>query len=459
MARADAAVLNRPNVLFIAVDDMRVELGCYGSPVVKSPNLNALAKRSLLFERAYCQQAVCNPSRASILTGLKVDTLGFYDLPTHFRERHPDIVTLPQLFKRAGYQAHGIGKIFHNFRQDKWKGDAVSWTSPQRLHYGSHSDDLAVVDGERPADQVRIPRAEKLDVPDDAYLDGRIAKAAIEQLGKVKDEPFFLGVGFWKPHLPFNAPAKYWDLYDPAEIPPPPNPQRPRDVPDIAMHDSRELMRGYKAGLTREQIQTLRHGYYAGISYVDAQIGKVLDELDRLELRDRTIIVFWSDHGFHLGEHDLWCKNSNFELDARVPMMISIPGQKSAGQRTQSLAELLDIYPTLVDYCGLTPSHELEGVSLRPVLEDPSKSVRSFALTQNPRPAYRGKNKDPEVMGYSVRSESFRYVEWRDFQSRRIVATELYDHSNDPLETRNVAGHEDMKQVVKKHAAFLANTP
>jgi iduronate 2-sulfatase len=448
---ADAAG-NRLNVLLIAVDDMRVELGCFGSTTVRSPNIDALAERSLVFERAYCQQAVCNPSRASLLTGLSIDTLGFCDLRTHFRDTRPDLVTLPQLFKQSGYQVHGIGKIFHNFRQDKWKGDAASWSSPQRFHYGNHNTDFADVEGERPPDQIPMARAEKLEVPDEAYLDGKIARAAVGKLRELKDIPFFLGVGFWKPHLPFNAPAKYWDLYNSAEVRPPLNPQAPKNVPAIALHDGRELMRNFKQGLTPEQVLTLRRGYYAAISYVDAQIGKVLDELDRLGLRENTIVVLWSDHGFHLGEHDLWCKNSNFELDARVPLIISVPGQMTAGRRTRSLAELLDIYPTLADYCGLIPPHELEGVSLRPVLDDADATVRDFALTQNPRPFYRDAGVDPDVMGYSVRTDSFRYTQWRDFRTGKTIAAELYDHRNDPLETVNVVGRKDFTAIVTEHA-------
>lgn len=444
------------NVLFIAVDDMRVELGCYGSEWIHSPNLDALAERSLLFERAYCQQAVCNPSRASLLTGLRIDTLGFYDLQTHFRDKHPDIVTLPQLFKQAGYETHGIGKIFHNFHQPNWMGDAKSWSSPQRFHYGAHGDDLAEVSGRRPVDQQPIARAEMLDVRDDAYLDGRIAKAAVERLRDLQHKPFFLGVGFWKPHLPFNAPAKYWKLYDPSNITAPANPDPPQGAPSIAMHQSRELMRDFDSKLTPDQIKTLRRGYYAAISYVDAQIGVVLDELESLGLREKTIIVFWSDHGFHLGEHDLWCKNSNYELDARVPLMISVPGQPTAGKRTEALAELLDIYPTLADYCGLSPPHKLEGESLRPVVEDSSRRVRAFAMTQNPRPAYRKKGAAADVMGYSVRSEFYRYTQWRDFETRKTIASELYDHRGDPLETVNLIDRAELREVIDEHRLMLS---
>ncbi len=316
----------RLNLLFIAVDDMRVELGCYGDTIVKSPNIDRLAAQGTLFTRAYCQQAVCNPSRASMLTGLRPDTLRVWDLPTHFRRNFPDIVTLPQLFKQNGYHAQGIGKIFHNWRQDDYKGDPKSWSVPAVMHYASHGSDKAIVKGELPPDLAVVPRTEIRDVPDNAYFDGRIAEKAVAALRELKERPFFLAVGFWKPHAHFNAPRKYWDLYKRSEISPPANPDRPQDVPEIAMHDSREILRGFKGRRPNtDQVLALRHGYYAAISYVDAQVGKVIDELDRLGLRKRTIIVFWSDHGFHLGEHSLWAKTSNFELDARVPMIIADP--------------------------------------------------------------------------------------------------------------------------------------
>jgi iduronate 2-sulfatase len=451
---ADTPPAPRWNVLFIAVDDMRAELGCYGSPVVQSPNLDALAQRSLLLEHAYCQQAVCNPSRASLLTGMRLDTLGFYDLPTHFRERFPDVVTLPQLFKQHGYQTHGIGKIFHNYRQDQWRGDAVSWSVEQVLHYGSHAQDLASVVGQLPANQLSIPRVEKRDVPDNAYWDGQIADLAVARLQQLQDQTFFLGVGFWKPHLQFNAPAKYWNLYDPADISLPANPDPPVHGPSIALHGGAEVMRGFPDGLSEADIKTLRHGYYAAISYVDAQIGKVLDELKRLGLEDKTLVVFWSDHGFHLGEHSLWCKNSNFELDARVPLMISVPGQTTAGQRAMAPVELLDIYPTLADYCHLPLPAHVAGLSMRPMVEDPQASIRDFALTQNPRPAT-GEAKEQPIMGYSVRSATHRYTQWQDRLTGEVIARELYDHRIDPLETFNRADELDAQPIVAQHTEYL----
>jgi iduronate 2-sulfatase len=425
------------NVLFIAADDLRVELGCYGNTIVKSPNLDRLAARGTRFKHAYCQQALCNPSRASLMTGLRPDTLAIWDLPTHFRDVRPDVVTLPELFKQNGYFTQNIGKVFHNWRQET-HGDPQSWCVPAMMHYATHGSDVAVVDGELPENLVTTVRTECLDVPDEAYFDGRIAAEAVEALREVKDRPFFLAVGFWKPHLPFNPPKKYWDMYDPATISLPPNPDRPENVPEIALHNGQELLGKKGMDLTDDEVRELRRGYYAAITYLDAQVGKVLDELDRLELADRTLVVFWSDHGFHLGEHDLWCKTSNFELDAHVPMMIATPKPKNPGATADGLVELLDIYPTVADLCGLKKPASLDGVSLVPILKDPGATVKTGAYTQHPRPAYyKGK---PEAMGCSLRTLDHRYTEWRDYATGEIVARELYDHRSDPRETKNLAG-------------------
>ncbi|MEX0818961.1 MAG: sulfatase [Pirellulaceae bacterium] len=432
-----SADAKRPNVLFIAVDDMRVELGCYGNTPALSPNIDRLASRGVTFRRAYCQQAVCNPSRASLLTGRRPDRLRIWDLPTHFRELYPDIVTLPQHFKNNGYFTQGIGKIFHNWRQNI-EGDPASWSVPAVLHYATHGSDQPIVDGQLPENQATTLKCEARDVPDHAYFDGRIADLAVTALNEVEDRPFFLAVGFWKPHLPFNAPKRYWDMYDGSALSLPVHPAPPSNVPKIALHNGRELLGNQGRKLTEAEILDLRHGYYAGISYLDAQVGKVLKELERLDLVDNTIVVFWSDHGFHLGEHGLWCKTSNFELDARVPLIISMPETPGArqGQHSDALVELLDLYPTLVDLCGLPNVTGIEGVSLRPVLADPATAVKPAAYTQHPRPAYyKGK---PEAMGCSVRTERYRYTEWRDFDTGKVVAKELYDHDSDAEESRNV---------------------
>jgi len=459
----EAAGKQRLNVLFIGVDDLRVELGCYGNTLVKSPHIDKLAKRGTVFTRAYCQQAVCNPSRASMLTGMRPAALGIWDLPTHFRENHPDIVTLPQWFKQHGYFAQNIGKIFHNWRQDDYKGDPKSWSVPAVMHYNNHGADKPQVRGKLPPDLNKVPKCEMRDVPDDAYFDGRIAKLAMKALRRLKDnrQPFFLAVGFWKPHSPFNAPKKYWDMYERSNIMPPANPDPPKDVPKIALHDSREILRSFRrrpgGRPTAKDTLALRHGYYAATSYVDAQVGKVLNELDRLELRENTVIVFFSDHGYHLGEHGLWAKTSNFELDARVPLMIATPNHPG-GQRSDALVELLDLYPTLTDLCGLPMPKHVQGPSLRRVLSKPGETVKDAAFTWHPRPAYPPGGTKPKVMGYSMRTSRYRYTEWREFKTGKVLQRELYDHMKDPRETVNVVARPEFKTVVKSLALRLAKT-
>lgn len=436
---SSAIAADKPNVLFIAADDLRNDLGCLGNQEVHSPHLDALAARGRLFTSAYCQQALCNPSRASLMTGRRPDTLGIWDLPTHFRDSLPDVVTLPQHFMRHGYFTQNIGKIYHNWRQEI-HGDPASWSVQAVMHFANHGSDKPQVEGDLPPNLAVDRKCECRDVPDDAYFDGRVASLAVEALRqhKASGKPFFLAVGFWKPHSPFNAPKKYWDLYDRSKLSPPANPEWPRNAPRIAWHNSREILGSPNPRqLTPDAVLEIRHGYLAAISYFDAQLGRVLKELDSLGLRDNTIVVFWSDHGYHLGEQSLWAKTSNFELDARVPVIIAAPGMKHPGAKTGALAELLDLYPTLLELCGLPEPEGIEGTSLVPVLENPNASVKDAAYTQHPRPAYfQG---TPEVMGRSVRSVRYRYTEWTDFQTGKLLAAELYDHQLDPLETVNVA--------------------
>ena len=436
------------NVLFIVADDLRAELATYGSPA-RTPNIERLAKRTLQFDRAYAQQAVCNPSRSSFLTGCKPDTLGLWNNGTHFRELKPQVTTLPLWFKEHGYVTRDVGKIFHNWHT-ALHGDARSWSAPEFLYYANHGDDDAQVQGALPPNMATTTSGfgypkngicECRDVPDEAYYDGRVAAEAVKVLGEVKDKPFFLAVGFWKPHAPFNAPKKYWDMYDRAKLPPL-DPRRPEGAPDIAFHDSTEVLGpvAQQKKPTPEQAAEMRHGYFANISYMDAQLGKVLDALDRSGVADRTVIVFVADHGYHIGEHTLWGKTSNFELDARVPFFIGGPGLETAGHRTKSFAELLDLFPTLVDLCGLSKPQGLEGVSLLPVLHEAKASVRPAAFTQHPRPAYydREPSKQPKVMGVSVRTAKVRYTEWRDWKSGEVTASEMYEDADEPAETKSV---------------------
>jgi len=463
---SEAANTSKLNVLFVMADDLRPELASFGSPAL-TPNFDRLAKRSVQFDRAYCQQALCNPSRSSMLTGRRPDSLRQWNNGLHFRERNPDVTTLPLWFKEHGYTSRCVGKIFHNWHT-KEKGDPRSWSAPEFLHYANHGDDAAEVSGELPPNlaspsprrYTNVPLYECRDVPDEAYYDGRVAHEAIRVMREVREQPFFLAVGFWKPHAPFNAPKKYWDMYDRAKLPKL-NPARPTGAPDIAFHDGREL-RGIppnQVTFTDAQIAEIRHGYFANISYLDAQLGKVLDELDRLKLTDRTVIVFAGDHGYHLGEHTQWAKTSNFEYDARVPLFLATPKLATAGKRTSSLVELVDLFPTLVDLCGLPRPNGLEGASLVPVLNDVSKSVKPAAFTQHPRPSYfdREPSGEPAAMGVSVRTARVRYTEWRDWKTKRIVARELYNAEQDPEELRN-AVDEPAWADAQREAEHLIST-
>jgi len=467
-SRASHAAAKAPkpvNVLFIAVDDLRPELGCYGNQRVKSPNIDRLARRGVVFNRAYCQQAVCSPSRTSLLTGLRPDSTKVYDLETHFRDTVPDVVTLPQHFKNHGYHAVGMGKIFHGGLNDD-----LSWSEPWRRPPGSGyqlEENRALIrrklaeakkrglKGKRLSRAARGPATEMADVPDNAYPDGACADMAIETLRRVKDKPFFLAAGFLKPHLPFNAPKKYWDLYKREEIRLADNPFAPKGAPPFALTSFGEL-RNYDdmpqtGPVSDDDARRLIHGYLACVSYTDAQIGRILDELDRLGLADKTAIVLWGDHGWKLGEHGSWCKHTNFELDARVPMIFAAPGVAGAGKSTNALAEFVDIYPTLCDLAGLPLPGHLEGTSLAPVLDDVEKSVKTAAFGQYPRSHDRR-----SLMGYSMRTDRWRYIEWIDRKSRDVVARELYDHQNDPAENENVADKKENESLVERLSRQLA---
>lgn len=447
----------RPDVLFVAVDDMRCDAACYGHDTAITPHLDRLAQSAVLFEHAYCQQALCNPSRASLLTGLRPDSLKIWNLTRGLRDARPDVVTLPQMFRQQGYFTQGVGKIFHNWRT-ALKGDPQSWSVPAQYHFARHDDDQPVLFGDAPADAATAPRCHRLDVPDTAYFDGRIAATAaevIEQRAAMRergedDSPLFLAVGFWKPHLPFNAPARYWNLYDDSRIRLPEFSSKPVNAPAIAFHDSREIMRAAgKQGLSTAQVRELRHGYLAGISYLDAQLGRLLDALEQSGLRQNTIIVFWSDHGFHLGENSLWCKTSNFERDARVPLIISLP-HHSGGRVCRVPVELVDLYPTLAQLCRLSLPGPVDGTSLVPLLNQPDLPLARCAWTQHPRPAYyKGQ---PEVMGVSVRNAHRRYTEWRDFKTGKVLAREAYDY-RDEKEQRNIVDHlsaEDLAELKRQ---------
>ncbi|MDP4775173.1 MAG: sulfatase-like hydrolase/transferase [Opitutales bacterium] len=454
---AHAAETKRPNVLFIAVDDLRPEVNASGSNVIKTPNLDRIAARGTTFDRAYCQQAVCSPSRSSLMTGRRPDATRVWDLETHFRTALPDAATVAQYFKNHGYHSMSMGKIFHGGFDDP-----QSWSVPSQYPKSpQYASEAALKMQNDPANtdkkgRARGPAVEDADVPDDTYADGKIARLAVKTLGELKQstKPFFLAVGMLKPHLPFVAPKKYWDLYDPAKIYVPAFQKLPAGAPGFVGHTNGELA-SYadipKNGVIDDALaRRLRHGYYAAISYMDAQVGLVLDALEKEGLADNTVIVLWGDHGWQLGEHGLWHKHTNFEVSARSPLIISAPGQKAVGRKSLSLAEFIDIYPTLADLCGLPKPKDVEGVSLKPVLDDAAASVRPVAISQYPR-SDGGKS----LMGYSIRDDRWRLTLWRDRKDNSIHATELYDEVSDPHETVNVATKPEHAEVIARLSKFL----
>ncbi len=454
----------KPNVLFVAVDDLKPLVGAAGDPHAKTPHLDALAKRGTTFTRAYCQQAVCSPSRSSLLTGRRPDSTQVYDLVTHFRKALPDVVTLPQHFKANGYYAHGVGKIFHVGYNDEpsW---SVPWEGTKGRAFGPDGQKLlaklkadAKAKGEDET-KVRGLAFEAPDVDDATLNDGWTANRAIDILKdrKEKKEPFFLAVGFIKPHLPFVAPKKYWDLYDPAKLPVAMSSDPPKDAPKFGPQNGGEL-RAYhempKSGAIPADTQRkLVHGYYAAISYMDAQLGRVLDALKEQGFADNTVVILWGDHGWHLGDHGMWCKHTNYEQATRATLLMSKPGQKTTGKQCDGLIEFVDIYPTLAEVCGLPKPDGVEGYSFAPLLDDPAKKWKAAAFSQYPRTP--GQPTGP-LMGYAVRTDRYRYVEWRKKGTTEVVARELYDHKTDPAEDTNVAAAEANKAVVEELSKTLA---
>jgi len=455
----------RPNVLFIGADDMRPELGCYGSDLVKSPNIDQLARQGLVFTHAYCQEAMCNPARSSLLTGMRPDSLRLFDLETHFRKIHPDLITLPQLFKNSGYESVGIGKIFHGTLPDP-----ISWSRPEPevpvpYHYLSSETRARQREREAAARRhgyseawidayLRGPATEACDAADNQYWDGAAADVAVLTLAELRaKQPFFLAIGFSKPHLPFVAPKRYWDLYKREDIPLAKNNFLPKGAPLFAINNLTELAcyedlvqipNPAEGSLSEAQARLLKHGYYACISYVDAQIGRVLDALDRLGLRENTIVVLWSDHGWKLGEHGSWGKQTNYEIDNRCVLIISTPGQRQRGESVAALVEQVDLFPTLCELAGLELPASLEGTSMVPLFQNPSRPWKTAAFGQFARGfTYR-------FMGRSMQTDRYRYVEWHDWVDGRLVAAELYDHETDPLENVNIADAPGREELVRQ---------
>ena len=451
----------RLNVLFIVADDLRPALGCYGDPLAVTPCVDALAGRSMVFRRAFCQEGMCNPSRASLLTGLRPDTLHVWDQAAHFRDARPRVKTLPQHFKEHGYKTLCLGKVLHS--RGRAAADPPSWSEAPRFQVLEDPAELYALEGNRTAARRGAgPVVERAEVSDEAYLDGRVCRSALEALERLREEctPFFLAVGFRKPHLPFCVPERYWKLHRRADLAAPHPPGPPAEVPGIALHDSPEL-RHYgdlppDRPLPPEMTAKLRHGYYAAVSFTDALVGKLLRGLERNGLRENTIVVLLGDQGFHAGEQGLWGKITNFEICARVPLILAVPGRTDRNGVTDALVELVDLFPTLAGLCGLPMPPGMEGVNLLPLLEDPRRAWKRGAFTQCPRPVAAGlRGGVPGVMGYSLRTDRYRYTEWREWKSGAVRARELYDHLEDPLETRNLAGERDRAAEIKRLAALL----
>lgn len=459
----------RPNVLFIAIDDLRPEVGCYGANYIKSPNIDRLATRGLLFERAYCQAAVCNVSRNSLLSGCRPDTTQIFD-NQHFLRRPtlPDVITLPQHFKNEGYYTVSLGKIFHHSEKEPGD-DPISWSEPAWYHgtpyrswFNKESLDYIEQLKKLPKSEqpkiLRAPPFEAADQPDEVYPDGQTAVKAIETLQRLKAQgkPFFLGVGFVKPHLPFTCPQKYWDMYPADSIKLAANSFRPEGAPDPAFHNNYEL-RSYGTVPANGKVPTdmalnLIRGYRACTTFMDAQLGRVLEEVDRLGLRENTIIILWGDHGYHLGENSVWTKMTNFEICTRVPLIISVPGMKTAGQRSKAFVELVDMYPTLAELCGLPLPAHLEGTSFAALVEKPDRTWKKAAFSQYLRTQSPGK---PPYMGRSIRTDRWRYTEWTDTKKNESAGVELYDEQSDPAENKNVVGDPANAATVKELAEQL----
>lgn len=498
-----SALGKKPNILFIAVDDLRPELGCYGAEIVRSPNLDRLAGDGMRFGRAYCQQAICGPSRASLMTGARPETIRVIENEAYFRELNPDIVTLPQHFVAHGYESVYCGKIFHGQMTD----DARSWSRKpawsrvgvkrpqqsggyalpenQQLWKKNQEAMLAKYGAEGSGGLIHGPAFECADVADHEYQDGfntRLAIATLkDHLEKAPDKPFFLGLGFHKPHLDFNAPKRYWDLYDREKIRLAAQTKPPEGGAAVGLHESFELRVRHgipKSGPIPDDLaRTLLHAYYACVSYVDAQIGLMLQALEEAGIRENTIIVVWGDHGWHLGDMGVWGKATNYEIATRVPLIVWTPDMKARGKSTDAIVELLDLYPTLCELAGLPIPGHCEGRSFVPLLDDSGLEGKGFAISQFPSPALREWAANPlspgmrqtffgplieqvegrikaqqgdawdrdlfenHLMGYALRTDRYRLVAWRDRRDANAepVLEELYDHEKDPNETENVA--------------------
>lgn len=446
----------RPNVLFICIDDLKPLLGCYGDQLIKTPNIDRLARRGVRFDLAYCNQAVCITSRMALLTGLRPQTLGIYDFGRSFRSVRQDAVTMPQFFKSHGWRTASLGKVFHvghgnhddepSWSEPSVKGDVVNY-----LTFTGDSREEALFTNRSQAGLPRGPAWEAPDVADDAYPDGQLAREAVRRLTAAKggSEPWFLALGFVKPHLPFCAPKRYWDLYERVTFAIPPA-VRPVGAPGYAPSHSGE-MRNYeptpgKGPLDDDLARTLIHGYHACVSYVDAQLGLVLDALDANGQAGNTIVVLWGDHGWHLGDLGIWGKHTNYEQATRIPLIIAAPGMEPVA--SAAMIENVDLYPTLAALAGLPAPVGLDGVDQGPALRG-RPAPRDHVIHVYPR---------GERLGRAIRTARYRLVEWKKIGAPADTAEfELYDYQEDPHETRNLA--REQPEVLAMMRAILASHP
>ena len=479
------------NVLFIAVDDMKPVLGAYGDDFAITPNMDKLAEQGTTFFNNHCQYAVCGPSRASLLTGQRPDYTQILNLKTLIRDKRPDAVTLPQYFKQHGYNTYGIGKIFDPRSVDRFQ-DKPSWTdyilmkdlkfhkgynAPEFGYYQKPENLKIIADLRTEAEKMGLDEQEvrkyilkrykvaweKADVPDDAYEDGAILNGGIALLDKAAEsgKPFFLAVGFKRPHLPFNAPSKYWDLYDESKVPMALYQEKSKNGFDLAYQPSWELSSYKVPGYTYKDLggiiripekpqRKLIHGYYAATSYIDAQIGKLLKALEKKGLAKNTIIILWGDHGWHLGDHSMWNKHTDFEQATRSPMIIYDPRTEKK-IKIDSPTEFVDVYPTLCDMAGISVPDDLAGISLKPLVEGKSKRVKDYAYSEITR-------LDEKVIGYSLRNDRYRYTAWvtnypvnqKTYDPKNLIGEELYDYQQDPLETKSFIRDVSHKAVLDK---------
>jgi iduronate 2-sulfatase len=468
------SAVSRPNILLILVDDLKPALGCYGDTAAKTPHMDALAKRGMRFDLAYCNQAVCAPSRFTLMLGSHSTSTGLYGLGSQLRQVMPKAVTMPQYFAKHGYRTESLGKVFHighgnngdpkSFGVPHFHDKVIEYLDPKSTDGGKLTREEALFTNQKLGQIRSLPRGAAFEAPvakDADYADGRVAAETIRRLEAAKARrtkdgtPFFITAGFVRPHLPFSAPKKYWDLFSPAKLPMPVNEKFPKDAPQVALKRGGEIS-AYKPVPTNGQVgealkRELIHGYYASTAYVDAQIGKVTAALGRLGLAKDTIIVLWGDHGWHLGDLSIWTKHTNFEQANRIPILIIAPGVAKPGSATRQLAETVDLYPTLAELAGLPKPkgpQAIDGVSLMPVLKNPKARVRDHAFHAYPR----------RKLGRAIRTERYRLVEWKNHAKPDEAAEyELYDYQSDPNETQNHAATRP--EVVEQLKTILAQCP